>query len=103
MNILMVLLTKEYALLKPGQGGDQAGGDENVWHIEEGELIQIFMEVCCCLSNLMIDPYFAARASNSYDLARLMKELMDKYILNDFFEVDRRVQEKKIEEFQRVV
>ena len=59
-------------------------------------------QVCVSLSNLLLDPKFANRLSNMYDLPDLMRSVFNKYILNDFFNLEQIVQEKKIDEFKSV-
>jgi hypothetical protein len=51
----------------------------------------------------MLDPNFAARASGTYQLAELMRQLMQRYFIADFFEVETLVGETRVQEFQAVV
>lgn len=102
MTVLMVLLTRDYALKKAGEQESCGEIDGGVWVLEADDLMQLLGHVCVSVANLLLCPEFAHRAYQAYDQAVIMKEILVRYILEDFFGVDRLVKEQKIEEFRKV-
>ena len=67
------------------------------------DLIHILSETAMILNNLLNTPTFAQNLHQSFDLMSIMKVLLNRYFMEDFFNIEGIVQGKDVKTFVAVV
>ena len=89
-TLLMQLLFRDYELIDSEGTADEISkaNQNSILYITRMDLIHILSETAMILNNLLNTPTFAQNLHQSFDLMSIMKVLLNRYFMEDFFNIE---------------